>query len=359
MVRIKKNRNANIELLRIIAILLIMSQHLIERGTGDSSYAILQLPISWRFFIASLFGNWGQLGVVLFVMITSWFMVDRKGIKFIRFIEITLQSWIVSVLFLVFFILYDSKVISREIFCTEFFTPIKQQYWFVSAFLVFYLMIPLLQKVTNSLTPETAKFLWLLFTPLVPIYNYYQQNVGGYLMDFIYIFLFIAYLKSNKNNWFERNRNYFFIGIIVIIGLEMIAKIYLPPERFIDIYIKIRGRTLITIITAAMIFYCFLKMEVKQKKLIYWGGKASFGIYLLHENVLFRPLWRKIFYVDSWYFSSNVYVILHPILIVFLFLILIPISLWITNLVNKITMKLFKNISKKVDGLFNVILKNN
>lgn len=120
MVRIKKNRNANIELLRIIAILLIMSQHLIERGTGDSSYAILQLPISWRFFIASLFGNWGQLGVVLFVMITSWFMVDRKGIKFIRFIEITLQSWIVSVLFLVFFILYDSKVISREIFCTEF-----------------------------------------------------------------------------------------------------------------------------------------------------------------------------------------------------------------------------------------------
>lgn len=55
-------KNANIELMRIIALLLIMFQHLIERGPRNFSYAILQLPIIWRFFFASLFGNWGQLG---------------------------------------------------------------------------------------------------------------------------------------------------------------------------------------------------------------------------------------------------------------------------------------------------------
>lgn len=259
-------------------------------------------------------------------------------------------------------LIFIPNLISFKLIIQEVLTPFVQQYWFVSTFLLFYLMLPILQMVTYSIKPKSAKFLWILFTPFVPIYNYYQQNVGGNLMDFIYVFLFVAYLKSNKNNWFERKRNYFFIGIFLIIILEMIAKMIVPANYFLDIYIKIRGRTFITMVTAAMIFYCFLNLKIDSNKVINYFGKASFGVYLLHDNILFRPLnnnlsvlWGELLKVDNWYFNSPYFIIFHIAVVILLFVILSPISYGINKISLYIIKKNFYKLYVKLDKLYDSI----
>ena len=160
-------------------------------------------------------------------------------------------------------------------------------------------------------------------------------------------------MAFESRNIHERKRNYFFIGIFLIIILEMIAKMIVPANYFLDIYIKIRGRTFITMVTAAMIFYCFLNLKIDSNKVINYFGKASFGVYLLHDNILFRPLnnnlsvlWGGLLKVDNWYFNSPYFIIFHIAIVILLFVVLSPISYGI----NKISLYIIKKNFYKVSG---------
>ena len=73
---IKKNvRKSNIELLRIISMILIISFHYVYK----SGYACDIL--NFNSFIVKVFYLFGELGVNLFFLITGYFMVDGKFSK--------------------------------------------------------------------------------------------------------------------------------------------------------------------------------------------------------------------------------------------------------------------------------------
>ncbi len=68
----KKERKSNIELLRIIAIILIISFHYVFK----SNFKFEELTINS--FIVKSFYMFGELGVNLFILITGYFMVSGK-----------------------------------------------------------------------------------------------------------------------------------------------------------------------------------------------------------------------------------------------------------------------------------------
>lgn len=68
----KSSRSSNIELLRIIAILLIISFHYAYKGGWTFS------EFTVNEFIIKIFYMFGELGVNLFMLITGYFMIDGK-----------------------------------------------------------------------------------------------------------------------------------------------------------------------------------------------------------------------------------------------------------------------------------------
>ena len=76
-----KIRDSRFELLRILAMLMILMQHPLERCFPVDWGFIEAAPFSANYVGASLLTVWGQLGVMLFVMISAWFMTDRQGIR--------------------------------------------------------------------------------------------------------------------------------------------------------------------------------------------------------------------------------------------------------------------------------------
>ncbi|SDZ74403.1 Surface polysaccharide O-acyltransferase, integral membrane enzyme [Lachnospiraceae bacterium NK3A20] len=356
-------RESKFELMRIFAMLLIVAQHAIERGSGIDEWSVLKergTPL--RFVSASLLGSWGQIGVILFVIITAWFSAEQKGIRSSKAIVIALQSWLTSLAVTAAVFIIKPSVISGSIILKEGITPVFQQYWFVTTFLAFYLMLPLLQKLVSGISEHSLGFICLILTPLIPLYNYLWQNVGGALADFIYIFLLTVYLKRKENNWFERNRRLAILGILLLEGLIITLRLtftYLLPGHengFIALYQNLRGRTVLTIGVPFLIFYCFKHSRIQYHKWINIVGKATFGIYLLHENMLLRVingepslLWSGIFHIDWWYANSNFAGLVHIAAAVTILIVCIPGALLIEKVAEKLLIKPVKSVCEKFD----------
>lgn len=321
---------------------------------------------STSFIPASLLGSWGQIGVILFVIITSWFTVDRQGIKSVKAVTIALQAWITSVLIVLIMLIVPSfPSPSLKKIVVELMTPFYQQYWFVTTFLFFYVILPLLQKLVGRMDAKTLGLICLLLTPLIPLYNYFWQNVGGSLADFIYIFLLTGYLKRKEGNWFETHRHLAAIGILILEGMIIALKLiftYVIPGHdngFIMLYQNLRGRTFLSIGASFLIFYCFKNYHIRYHKWINVAGKATFGIYLLHENMLLRIvdghkslLWSGLFHIDWWYQNSSFAWIVHILAAVTVFIICLPISLLLNTMTERMVFKPVRRMCKKFDTAY-------
>ena len=69
---LKKNRDSNLELYRIIVMLLIVAHHyVVNSGLTAADGPIYTDPLSWRSMFLLLLGAWGKTGINCFVLITG------------------------------------------------------------------------------------------------------------------------------------------------------------------------------------------------------------------------------------------------------------------------------------------------
>ena len=72
---VNQPRKSGFELLRIVAVVLIVAHHLV----CHSGYLLFAEPLSVRrLFYQMCFMPFGKIGIALFLLISLWFLVDRK-----------------------------------------------------------------------------------------------------------------------------------------------------------------------------------------------------------------------------------------------------------------------------------------
>ena len=89
-------RNSNLELYRIVVMLLIVAHHyIVNSGVLDLMY---EHPFSGNAIFLFLYGMWGKIGINCFVLITGYFMCKHKitARKFLKlFLEIEFYNIII------------------------------------------------------------------------------------------------------------------------------------------------------------------------------------------------------------------------------------------------------------------------
>lgn len=147
-----RTRSSNFELLRIVAMLMIIAHHLSLHGIfsnsiWDSNYVLNKI-------ILSLFQPGGEVGVALFFMITGYFMYEREkgSIK-----KIWCETYFYGVVaILIFFI---SKLVGfsytyltngnavKDIIEYLFIPQISGIWWFVTAYIILILFLPVINPL--------------------------------------------------------------------------------------------------------------------------------------------------------------------------------------------------------------------
>lgn len=302
---ISKKRNSNIELLKIIGIVLIILSHSVPLYGNKELISYVNINLATNDineFILILFRYLGMIGNIIFVMSSAYFLIDSKKINMRKICYIIVDCFVISVAFLAICLLTKIDISGKEII--KQFMPITfQNNWFICCYLMLYIIHPVLNNIIEKTDKKSLLrinliliILYCVITLILGGKTYYYNNLVG----FIIIYLIVAYNKLYLNKFSKNvklNLVTFVVGIfmlILLIGLTNILGLKLDWFENKMLYWD-KLNNLIFIIIGISIFNLFNRKSFYSKAINYISS-LSLLIYIIHENVLFRTYIKPLFF---------------------------------------------------------------
>lgn len=386
----KNKRNSNLELLRIIAMLFIICHHFAVHGMKDFNL----LASNPNTYIIYLLGILGKIGVVVFILISSYFMINSK-FTIRKLLVLGGEVYFYSFLFLVLVIVFP--FLSHPLTIADWgvhLLPISHSaYWFVTGYIVLMLISPFLNKFIKSLSKESfIKLLlllfvmWSIFPTFTPTFmsGPVATNFIGSSFQYVPIIWFVVvyfvgsfirlHIDLDKISY-KKLVSIFAASMIItyvvscIIGyLDIVhpqssnlAMIFgLPVEAVFNgtLYLWPALENKLFLFAASVaLFLMFLKRKEFSNRYINYIAGSALGVYLIHDNLLIRAyLWKNVLGPISYYYSPYM-ILIAIIMIVGLYLVCTFIDilrritvekLWIwvvDNKLNKLILRIEKGIN--------------
>ncbi len=296
----KTVRQSNIELLRIISMLLIISFHYVYK----SGYVFETLNLNS--FIVKVFYLFGELGVNIFFLITGYFMIDGK-FSFRKLIHLLLEIEFYHLISMAIALnLGIHSIYRKRDWFLLFFPTILNDYWFVTVYVLVYLFSPYFNILIQNLKKKDyQKLLFILLTVfcIIPTFFGFFYNTSETLLNYsrliwaIVIYFVGAYLKKYPIKYYDTIPKsilwgslsfllmvlaipiiYYFRDIFSKIGTEEVAYFWTPNN-------------ILMLITSVSLFEVFLKIKIKPNRMINKIASTTLGIYILHDGKLNTYMW--------------------------------------------------------------------
>lgn len=292
----KEPRNSNIELLRIISMLMILALHVNVAALGAPTHEetmIDPLPS----FARCAFEMICIIAVNLFVLISGWFSIKFKTIGLVKY------------LFQCFFIITFMYVVGINLGYTTLGPrsvlecgALLGNAWFVTAYLGLYILAPVLNTFCENITQKQLRLTLILFYIYQTIYGNLFPGAsyfaGGYsTISFVGLYLLARYLRLYGNKLVRYAKPIYLwstIGLILWYYLPLLINV---PY--------VNGKTMIytcplNITAAAALVLWFANKKPRKNYAINFIAASVFTVYLCHmcnswTHNLYSEISRKIF----------------------------------------------------------------
>ena len=302
--------------------------------------------------ILELLSIGGKLGVVLYVMITGYYMHNSNhNIKKLIKLDLQVLMYTVPIVLLMFIYQNNSFLINYKDVIKNFLPIIFQSYWFVTMYVLLYIFIPYINKLIKLLNKNEFKQLILLgiiILSLIPtLLN--MSFIAGEFPKFILFYLIGSYISL-----YNINIKYKEIKFIIIYGLIIFLNLFTLKNLRIDPLYFSSTTSILIMLEAIYLFVYFKELKIKNNKYINLIAGTTFGIYLFHDNFFIRKiLWIDIF--KNYRFYNSKVLFIHAggaIMIVFIASIIIEL------LRQKLEKRLWPIVENGIKKLSNIIKKN-
>lgn len=291
-------RESGYELLRILSMVMIIAFHTF-RYINTSSFQ------PWQMLAYHSVRWYGLLGVNCFLIISAWFMIG-KSIKTQKLFDLIMQTAFYCILLFLCHIIY--KILRGsfhpledigEVELTAILSPLwSNRYWFITAYVFLYLMIPFLNRFLLSLS-KASYGKWIVGTSIfVFCYLTLPQTFSNTIVigDFLwvsYVYFFTGYLKLHgQDNVFQKHAGKLFLTAYIIFVLtKQLLSYSIHNEYLENILSHTTGNSMRysfwMLLLAITLFYLFQQIHFKSR----WINQIAtcmFGVYLFHENKVFH-----------------------------------------------------------------------
>lgn len=320
-----KERLSNIELLKIIAIMIIAISHSVPYYGDASLPSFIDLNCatnSIQNYILVLFRCLGQLGNCIFVVCSAYFLVDSKKIKFSKIMYIVADTFLFSVTFLFFIKLLGFNIKTTD-FIKQFFPITFQLNWFIGCYLSLYLIHSGLNLIIKSITQKQFFCVTAITAIMFIVYSFIKviQGEADYtnqVVKFIVIYIITSYMKLYMTD-FTKNIKLNLIICILSILLYMLS---VACINILGLHISFFANKILCfcdfmnpfiILISVTLFNIFGKFNLKNKT-VNLISSVSLLIYITHENILFRRNIKPLFWLYVYNTFSYKYVALWVLL---------------------------------------------
>ena len=323
-----KKRLSNLELLRIVSIILIIIFHCVF----EAQY-IFEPHLSLNKLMIKTFYMFGELGVNCFILITGYFMVNGKfkTKKVIMLCAQTLFYSVISTMVACYLNIYEIQTLKQ--FLEIIFPIIFTRYWFVTVYTVIYILSPYINKFIHSLNKEEYKKLLLLLLMMYCIIPTFlgavNNNTEGLLYYNRLIWLIIIYMIGGYIKLYgtpitkdKKISTKVAVAMFTILVLSILC-----IEKFDPFFAEIgitevaylwRPNNIIMLLLSVSFFGIFLNLDIKENSIINKVSSTTLGIYLVHDGILTNWIWQDIFNTRELQYNPDLIItILRATIIIF------------------------------------------
>ena len=321
----KRPRNSSLELLRIVAIIIIIMHHFGVHGVfhflDSSANIITAATFSWQMMFTQLVCWGGGMGNAIFILITGYFMVSHsvhwKKLALLL-MAMLFYSWlIVAIVYGGHFLPYKLSSLVNDIF------PIFYgQNWFVSCYIIFSLFIPFINIFLLRLTKFQYQVFLLLFFMMfavLPSFKFATFFANAPIVFFFLVYACGGYLKLHGKRIIATNcHNRYLKAFLVMLGILLISIVVQDIAGLMlhkDALLKGSARLtqLLQIPMAISLFLYFLARPYFCNAHINCIAGTVLGIYLIHDNDLMRKIIWDYIFPNLDYIQSSWYVLFYVI----------------------------------------------
>lgn len=365
----KNNKNVGIDLLKIIAMITICVFHSFQTYVSFFEDPSIGLKI-----LSTILVSFSCIGNVLFIICSSYFLVDKTKTKGEKAINLLLDSSFISIIILSIFLIRGENL-EFDIIKQQIFPDLYGMYWFIPCYVVFYLLSPIVVAGLKQLSSKAHFCLCLLATVIYGLLSFKESImlVGSRLLEFFYILNFVAFIKWHfAENYlqkyeFKKLRLFIFaiFGMIVYYSIIIFCNFLAERKTFLGEFSLYTIYNPFLLFPLIAVFYLFKNFNIKGKtisKIISHCASCTLFIYVIHENYLIRMFARKRFYI---YIVNNYGIEIMPLVIIlfglFLFFASLILAVIYKETLHRFTQKLAgwakKGICFVSDKLYGRIVK--
>ena len=291
----KQPRRSSLELLRIICMIFIVAHHFGVHG----KYGDMQMS-TFNSFIVYLLSAGGKLGVNVYVLISGYFLVNSK-FNLRRIINtVGLTVFYSMTIYLAFACFMPDFGFSLYEFVRSMLVVKHNAYWFVTCYVAMVLLSPFINKLLHALDRREHLILIALLVAMqvsIPHFGTYIgfSNVGW----FITLYVIAGYMRLHPEKLLESKRVTGIASLILcaVVGLWETATTL---------------TSIICLLASVVLFAFFNNLPIGTNRIINLISKATFGVYLIHDNIIVREyIWDDLLrcpmhagYDSFWIFSA-------------------------------------------------------
>lgn len=297
-----KKRQSNFELLRIICMFLIVAGHV----TWQTKFSYNELNLLHRISIQALWMG-GELGVWGFTLISAYFL-SQSRFKFKSLKKIWGITLFYSISIYLLLVVFRMVPINLKDVIESFLPVLTGNYWYVSAYIGMYILVPYMNLVIKHLDKKTyQKFILLMFfmfSVLPYLKNITVVTNNNSVFNLVYIYFIGGYLRKYSSDFSRDKMKYyvmFFIGSLLL----MLASIF-----FLDIikqkswFVFLTTSSPLEALAGVFLFLIAKNVTISYNGVINKIAASTFAVYLIHCQAIFFPiLWGKIVRAEQWQFT--------------------------------------------------------
>jgi hypothetical protein len=327
-------RESNIELLRIISMILVLVSHAsytsLEPPTQEEIFASLDSA-----FLRGISESLSEVCVNTFVLISGWYGIK---VRTVRFIELLFQVLFVSLFIYTIMRLFGLIQPMNINDWIELILIKHRGYWFVKAYIILYIFAPVLNTFIENVSRKQSKTFLTAFFVVQVIYGFYHYGswyAGGYSpLSFMGLYLLARYMRIYPNKFTQFNKFvdlFFYIVISVFTAVCSLALTYIYDKGGTVLFLYSSP----LVILASVFFFLFFTKLSFYSKILNWVAASCFAVYLVHTS----PYIFHIYYIEvirCWYETEPLpfFVFYTLVLIIFYFMFSVlfdKVRIWVWN----------------------------
>lgn len=294
-----KERNSNIEVLRIVCMLMVMILHFNNQCANQN---LLQFPkeLTSQYIFGFLIESFCIIAVNCFVLISGYF-----GVKFnVRSIfKLYLKCFFVGLVSYLLYVTLTPSNLELKPLMGRLLAFTHNHWWYIISYICLIFISPLLNSAVNSLSKKKLVLSIFLYGFIVIYIGWYKNlestNCGYSFVSFIFLYLIGRYIgKYVSFQWIRDKRWYW--GISYFIGsfiLFLCVMLYYYAN--LNIHHVFQYDHPIVILNSCFLLLFFLSFKFTNNK-VNWFASSVLTAYLLQESTylghkLIYPAVSKLF----------------------------------------------------------------